>query len=174
MTLSIVTYSLTSICIGFWKCYNFLEGMKLDQCKNSHPPPPFCATAHSWPSSTQCWGYQITQSWHTSGRILLNDWSACRRGRYLNNKRQTQETNIQTLSGIRTRNLSNEASADLHLRPYSNRDRVNGKIICENHNMWWKLSQVFSNFKRSTIRNLLCYTNVIIIGVINEILKAVP
>ena len=82
----------------------FLEMLKFswrDQCKD-FPSHPNCATAHLWPSSTQCWGSEITQNWYTSGRTPLNEWSAYLRGRYLNNKQQTRETNIQTLSGIRT------------------------------------------------------------------------
>jgi hypothetical protein len=35
----------------------------------------------------------------------MNDWSARRRCRYLHNTQQTQETNIQSLSGIRTGDL---------------------------------------------------------------------
>ena len=41
-------------------------------------------------------------------RAPLNEWSARRRGRYLYNTQQTQETNIHTRSGIRSRNSSKE------------------------------------------------------------------
>jgi hypothetical protein len=47
---------------------------------------------------------------HTLGRTPLNEWSVRRRGRYLHNTQQTQETNILTLSGIRTRNPSKRAA----------------------------------------------------------------
>jgi hypothetical protein len=46
----------------------------------------------------------------THGRTPLDEWSARRRGLYLH--RTTQQTNIHTLSGIRTRNSSNQATAD--------------------------------------------------------------
>jgi hypothetical protein len=50
------------------------------------------------------------------GRTPLNQWSARRRGRYLRNTQQTEETNIHALSGIRTRDPSKRAAADLGLR----------------------------------------------------------
>lgn len=43
---------------------------------------------------------------------------ACRRVRNLHNAKETQEKNINDLSGIRTRNSYNRASADLHVRTY--------------------------------------------------------
>jgi hypothetical protein len=60
---------------------------------------------------------------HTLGRTPLNEWSARRRGRYLHNTKQTQETNIHDFSGIRTRDPSNQAASDLRLRPQGHRDR---------------------------------------------------
>jgi len=48
---------------------------------------------------------------HKAGKFPLNVWSACRRGHYLHNTKQTQETNIHALSGNRTRNLGNQAAA---------------------------------------------------------------
>jgi hypothetical protein len=42
--------------------------------------------------------------------------------RYLYNTQQTQETNIHALSGIRTRDPSNQAAADTRLRPRGQRD----------------------------------------------------
>jgi hypothetical protein len=50
----------------------------------------------------------------THGRTPLGEWSARRRGLYLH--RKTQQTNIHAPSGIRTRDPSNKAAADLHLR----------------------------------------------------------
>ena len=60
---------------------------------------------------------------HTPGKIPLNRWSARRRRRYLHNRQQTKETNIQALSGIQIRDSSNQATADLSLRPHVHWDR---------------------------------------------------
>jgi len=46
---------------------------------------------------------------HTPGRTPLYEWSARRRGRFLHNTLQTRQTNIHALSGIRTRDHSNQA-----------------------------------------------------------------
>jgi hypothetical protein len=54
---------------------------------------------------------------HTHGRTPLNEWSARRRGRYLHNTQQTQETNIHAFSGIRTRDPRNGTAWYLRLRP---------------------------------------------------------
>jgi hypothetical protein len=51
---------------------------------------------------------------HTAGRTPLNEWSARRRGRYL---QETQERNIHALSGIRNCDHNNQAAANLRLRP---------------------------------------------------------
>jgi len=56
--------------------------------------------------------------------IRLHEWSACRRGRYLHNKQQTQETNSHALSCIRTRDPRNAADADLRPRTPGHRDRL--------------------------------------------------
>jgi hypothetical protein len=45
---------------------------------------------------------------HTVGRNSLNEWSARRTGRYLHNTQQTQDTNIHSVSEIRTRDPSNQ------------------------------------------------------------------
>jgi hypothetical protein len=50
---------------------------------------------------------------HTHGRTSLNERSARCRGRYLHKTQQTQDTNIHALSGIRTRDPSNQAAAGL-------------------------------------------------------------
>jgi len=55
----------------------------------------------------------------TSSNTPLNEWSACRKGHYLH---KTQQTNIHILSGIRTRDPSSRASADLCVRPKDHRD----------------------------------------------------
>lgn len=54
---------------------------------------------------------------HTPGRISLNEWPNCRRGHYLHNTKQTQQTKIPAPSGIRTRDPSNQVAAVLLLRP---------------------------------------------------------
>jgi hypothetical protein len=58
---------------------------------------------------------------HTHGRTPLDEWSARRRGLYLH--RTTQHTNIHAPSMIRTRDPSNQAAADLRLRPCGHWDR---------------------------------------------------
>jgi hypothetical protein len=46
----------------------------------------------------------------------MNEQSARRRGRHLHTTQQTQEMNIHVLSGIRTRDSSNQAVSELRLR----------------------------------------------------------
>ena len=46
----------------------------------------------------------------TSGKTLLNEWSASRRSHYLHNTHQTQETNIAALTGTGTCNPRNRAA----------------------------------------------------------------
>ena len=60
---------------------------------------------------------------YTTGRTPLDGGSALRRGRYLHNIQPTKETNINALSGIRTRDPSNRAAAELCLRKRGYRDR---------------------------------------------------
>ena len=59
---------------------------------------------------------------HTPGRTPPNEQSARRRLHYLHSTQQTQETNMHALSGIRTRDLRNQADADLHITPHGHRD----------------------------------------------------
>ena len=56
-------------------------------------------------------------------RTPLDEWSARRRGRYLHNTHHSQQTNIHFLSGIRTRDPSSKAAADLRHRPHGYPDR---------------------------------------------------
>ena len=75
-----------------------------------------CATDLIGPRPPHYWGFLITHT-HTythtappfyththththTHRTALNEWSARRRGRYLHNIQQTQQTNIHALSGI--------------------------------------------------------------------------
>ena len=55
---------------------------------------------------------------HTLVRTSLNGSSARRSGKYLRNTQKTQDTNIHVLSGIRKRNPSICADADLRLRAH--------------------------------------------------------
>jgi len=69
---------------------------------------------------------------HTHGGTPLNVWSAHRRGRYLHNIQQTQETNTPDVRGIWTRYHSYREAADQPHRPYGHRDRpVNNFITCD-------------------------------------------
>ena len=55
---------------------------------------------------------------HILGRTPINEWSVCRRDRYLYNTQQAQETSFHSLSGIRTRDPSNHPAVDIHhIRP---------------------------------------------------------
>jgi len=67
------------------------------------------------------WLLDYTQLFTRPSRTPLKVWSAPRRGPYLHNVQQTQETNIHALSGIRTRNLNIQAPVDLLLRPHDQR-----------------------------------------------------
>jgi hypothetical protein len=61
----------------------------------------------------------------THGRTPLHEWSAHRRGLYLHRTTQNINTrDIHALSGIRTRDSSNQAARDLHLTPRGHRDRL--------------------------------------------------
>jgi hypothetical protein len=46
---------------------------------------------------------------HTHSMTPLNEWSARRRGRYVDNTKQAQETNIHAVSGIWTKRLQTYA-----------------------------------------------------------------
>jgi hypothetical protein len=58
---------------------------------------------------------------HT-GRTPLIEKSSHHRGRYLHNIQQTQETNIQAFSGIRTCDPSNRATTKLCFRQHGHRE----------------------------------------------------
>ena len=92
------------------------------QQPNSDLRPPPCTIRH-----THTHTYTHT---HTHSRTPLDEWSARRRCRYLHNTQQTQRTNIQALSGIRTRDPSNWAASDLHLRPQDHCDRLYKVRVC--------------------------------------------
>jgi hypothetical protein len=65
------------------------------------------ATAQCGPTSPQCSCFEITHTRQDSSEQR----SARRRGRYLHNTRQTQETNIHALSGMWTRDPSTQAAS---------------------------------------------------------------
>jgi hypothetical protein len=67
------------------------------------------------------WGILITHI-QTHDMTPLDEWSACRRDLCLH--RTTQQTNIHAPTGIRTRDPSNQAAADLRLRPRGRWDRL--------------------------------------------------
>jgi hypothetical protein len=83
-----------------------------------HAPPisylhysPHGTTAHIWALSSSVLKFIITHTIiHTVG--LLDDWSVRRRGLYLHRTTQhiNAKTNIHALSGIRTRDPSNQAA----------------------------------------------------------------
>jgi hypothetical protein len=79
---------------------------------------------------------------HTACRTPLNEWSARRRGSYLHNTQQPQETHIRALIGFRTRDPSNRTAADLRLRPREHGDRR--PVCCFDlpTRSVWKLGQV--------------------------------
>jgi hypothetical protein len=58
---------------------------------------------------------------YTHGINPLKDGPDHRRGRYLYNTQQTQETNIHAFIGARTRDTRNQEAADLRLRPHRHR-----------------------------------------------------
>ena len=59
--------------------------------------------------------------WYTPGRTPLKERSARRRDNYGHNTLQTQETNILAPNGFRTRDPSNQLTADLRVRPHGHR-----------------------------------------------------
>jgi hypothetical protein len=58
---------------------------------------------------------------HTHGNSPLKESPDHRRGRYLYNTQQTQETNIHAFNGVRTRDTSNQEAADLRLITHGHR-----------------------------------------------------
>ena len=69
---------------------------------------------------------------HTHSKSPPNEWTARRTGRYLHNTQQTQQTNIHTVCGIRTRDPSNPAAGDAGFRRLSHWERfVNDTRMCK-------------------------------------------
>jgi hypothetical protein len=60
---------------------------------------------------------------HTPGKSPLNEWSACRRDRYLHNTQQAEETNIRTRNEIGTRDPNNRMDADLRRRQHGYQEK---------------------------------------------------
>jgi hypothetical protein len=75
------------------------------------------ACSPGWSFGLPFRGFLITHI-QTHCRTPLDEWSARRRGLYLHRTTQyINTTNIHSPSGIRTRDPSNQAAADLRLRP---------------------------------------------------------
>ena len=62
---------------------------------------------------------------HTAGITPLNEWSARRRSRYP----QTQQTSIHSLSGIRTRDHSNQVDSELRRKSHGHTNRTRTHCI---------------------------------------------
>jgi hypothetical protein len=61
---------------------------------------------------------------HTVGLLCKSDQPVAETSTYTGQHIETQETNIHALSGIRIRDPSNQAVADLRLRPRGYRSRL--------------------------------------------------
>jgi hypothetical protein len=81
----------------------------------------------------------------TLGRTPLNAWSAPRRSRTY--KRQTKQTNIHVLSGIRTRDPSNQTTVNLGLRPHGHRDGPLGACSAQIEASYCYYSKLVQNKK---------------------------
>jgi hypothetical protein len=86
---------------------------------NSQILYPFLLVWPVLPTRCRCKGllHLITLGW-----TPLDEGSARRRGLCLHNTQHSQHTHIHALGGIRTRNTSKRAAADLRLRPRGHRD----------------------------------------------------
>jgi len=81
-------------------------------------------------SSSVCLFLDVSRSHEirqTLKRTPLNEWSARRRGRYLHDTQQTQETKIHSLSGFPNRDPNNRAVSSPLLRPHDHR-YIHGQI----------------------------------------------
>ena len=65
-----------------------------------------------------------TQWRKTVGRTPLDEWSALPRDLYLTTRNTQQQTDIHAPGGIRPRNPSKQAAADVRLTPRGHRDRL--------------------------------------------------
>ena len=108
--------------------FNFLHGFSFSVALQPKSGPG-CLIVEVSRSITHSLTHSLTHSHihthththtHTPGRTPPNEWWARYRGRYLPN---TQETNNNVLSGIRTRNPSRKVASDLRLRSHGHRDR---------------------------------------------------
>ena len=66
---------------------------------------------------------------HTPGRSPLKERSVRRRGRYIYNTRKTQQTNTNTLSGIRTRRPNKQVAAGPSLRPHGHGQLISPILV---------------------------------------------
>jgi hypothetical protein len=86
----------------------------------------------------------------TPGSTSLIKRSPHRSGRYLQKTQKTQEMNIHALGGIQTCDPSNQAPADLLLRPLGHRDRQ--RLIKHKNNAFSKPGYTFDGFVLFTNR----------------------
>ena len=124
--------SKTSI-VKTWKCVKFIEYehehilcfIKTEDylfLASTTPPPSEPGPPHSW-------GFlDHIQRRITVGRTPLDEWSARRRDLYLTTQ-HSQQTDIHAPGGIRTRNFSRRAAADLRLRRRGHWDRHQNMIM---------------------------------------------
>jgi hypothetical protein len=83
----------------------------------------------------------------TVGLLWTSDQPVAKASTYTGqHNRETEETNIHTLSGIRTRDPSNQAAADLRLRPRGHRNRQTVGLDCL-YSMVTMATQLFNAVK---------------------------
>ena len=157
---------------------NFIASHLIDEENKLHAMTRFLRTWYSndvffflWPNSTsRALAVSLLKflnhtrlDTHIPGSTPLTEWSARRRGRYLHNTQQTQETNLLALRGIRTSDPNSQATADPRLRQQGHLDQpldvhcfrlhmsplVNGSVTCGD-NMWAQ-RDVSSKLKRCII-----------------------
>jgi len=85
--------------------------------------PPHGVTAPIGPSCPHHLRFAITLRHTKLCRTPLDEWSACRRDLYLTTHNTHKRQTSRVIGGIRTRNPSKRATADLRLLPSGHRDR---------------------------------------------------
>jgi hypothetical protein len=91
----------------------------------------------------------------TLGRTPLDEWSARRRDLYLTtHNTHSQETDIHTPGGIRTRNPNKRAAADPHLRPRGPKVTI---VTVNNSNMRISINQSNIVTAESNKNNILIW-----------------
>jgi hypothetical protein len=82
--------------------------------------------------SPHCWGLEITFRHTTFGRTPLDEWSTPPQRSLLNNTQHWQETDIQDLGEVRTRNPSKQEATDPRLRPRGHWNRHENEFFWSN------------------------------------------